>query len=402
MERLGSRGAIGVFVLASLGALAGCPGEPVTPDGRPKLDCEGEVKYQGTKVEAAVQVMSFGGGKGSVESTALREAPEKIQIYAAAQRRSCDEYNKGAITREEYKQKSDEALRWLMPIASERAKSSDRREKATGEYALAVLSGNTKDAVAPISIEVSLRARAPLPSGEYAPEIVVPPNYPLATGTLGAFEVVSTSTVYLYMFQVTPQKEVNVLFPNKALSTANPLEGGKRARMPGMGADGKLKTFKLDDKSVGLERVYFIASPTPLAALDRSLAAFADGRATAIDADPALADFAALRPGNDGLCAGEKTRELTIVDDPDGAKAKPAPRAGGECVRTRGWVIDDAPEPGKPVSHSLAARSAPGERVIVKFFQFQHVPAADAPAKLDAYNANTPDGAKQRGISIEN
>ncbi len=364
------------------------------------MPCDAEIQYQATRFAAGLEVLKIGGGKTEVETKSIREASEKLQAYVAVQRRACDEYNNGVITRERYDEKASEATNFLFGMASERAKSSNVREKASGEYVVAAIKAKS-EIVSPLSLKVTLRARTPLPSGEYAPEIVVPPNYPLATGTLGAFEVAARETVYLYMFQVTPQKEVNVLFPNKALQTQNPLEGGQPVRMPGMGADGKAKTFKLDDRNIGLERVYFVVSAKPIAALDRSLAAFAEGRATAIESDPSLADFASLKAGSEGLCAGQKTRDLTIVDDPDAGKAKSA-RASDECVRTRGWVIDDAPEPGKPVAHSLAAFTAPGERVIVKFFPFQHVPAAEAASRVDAFNAPTPDGAKQRGISIEN
>lgn len=390
-----------VLAVAALGAAACACREPVTPEGRPRLNCDSEISYTGVKVSGGVTVLDIAGAKSEVETKSIREASERLQSYIAVQRRTCDEYNKGAITREQYQEKANLVMRLLFGVASDRAKNGQsEEEKASAGKILADL--QPRIGATALALTVSLRARIPTGPGELAPEIVAPPNYPLPTGTLGAFEVSATETAHLYMFQVTAKNEVNVLFPNPKLETANPLVGGKKVRMPGVGADGKLKAFRLDDQGIGLERVFFVLSKRPLPALDRSLAAFAAGKATALDSDPALADFGALKPGAEGLCeAGGKTRDLGIVDDPQAGQAK-APRATGECVRTRGWVLDDAPEPGKAVDHSLAVRAAPGEDIIVKFYQFQHVPEADFKAKLDAYNARTPDGAKQRGISIEN
>jgi hypothetical protein len=64
-------------------------------------------------------------------------------------------------------------------------------------------------------------------------------------------------------------------------------------------------------------------------------------------------------------------------------------------------VLDAAPAPNENVSHSLEARAAAGDDVIVKFFPFQHVSEAAYQGKLAEYNAPSPEGARTRGISIE-
>ena len=143
--------------------------------------------------------------------------------------------------------------------------------------------------------------------------------------------------------------------------------------------------FRVNEKGIGTENVYIVATSKALGALEASLRKFASGSVEQIDKDALLAGFSAMSPGEVGGDCGTKTRDLELD--------APAAAAAPGCTKSRGLVLDDAPAAGQPVSHSMEARTAAGDDTIVKVFPFRHVRENEYAAELAQYNAPTPEGA---------
>ena len=371
-------------------SIAGCPCEDAKgPPCRPvQLSCDSEVAYQGVKVEGSVHVLNIAGGKGAFNDTALRDVNQAIERYIAGQTRLCREYNACIVDGPTYHAeaaKAREHLAGLEGLADQynSAKSVPDRAKAA-DAIYAKTSGRTET---PLSFRMVMEAAIPDALG--GGNIVVPPNYPLPTGARVAFTFQTSNDAYVYIFQVNAQKEVSVLFPDERIDTRNPLPGGTPKAIPPSG-----QRFRLDDKGVGVENVYLVVSRKPIEVLNATLRKFADGNVALIGQDSLLAGFGTVAPGSPPAECGTRTRDLKLESSNEGA-------APG-CTRTRGLVLDDAPEPGRAVTHSMEARTETGDDTIVKVFPFQHVVEGEYRAKVGAYNAPTPEGTRTRGIVIEN
>jgi hypothetical protein len=364
------------------------------PDKRPQLNCESEVAYQGVKTEGGVHVLNVG-ASGAFANTALRQINQNVEGYIAGQTRLCREYNSCIVTPDQYHAEAEKARAGLAPVAPLVAKvnsADDPRERANA--ADQILTTVTKKGYGPaLSINVSLEADLPPTVG--GGSIVVPQNYPLPTNARVAFRFGVSQNSYVYLFQVGADQNVSVLFPDDRMTTKNPLPANGNGRIPENGL-----RFKLDEKGLGTENVYIIASSRSMATLEGSLRRFQSGELTRITQDPLLAEFAGVNPGKP--CA--KTRDLKLEAD-DGptpaARSKEAAPAMG-CTNSRGLVLDAAPQANVAVTKSLEARAAAGDDTIVKVFRFQHVTEPDYKSKLAEYNAPTPSGMKTRGIAIEN
>ena len=348
------------------------------------LSCDSEVAYQGVKVEGSVHVLSVAGGKAAFADSALRGVNVEIERFVAVQTRLCREYNACIVDGPTYHAEAVKAREFLALAgqynaaisATERAKAAD-----------AMYAKSSRRAETPMSFRMTMEAAIPEALG--GGNIVVPPNYPLPTGARVAFTFQTSSDAYLYIFQVNAKKEVSVLFPDERIDTRNPLPGNTSKLIPPGG-----KRFRLDENGVGVENVYLVVSRKPIEILNATLRKFADGSASQIGQDSLLAGFGTVAPGTPPAECGTRARDLKLESSNDGA-------APG-CTRSRGLVLDDAPEPGRAVTHSLEARTETGDDTIVKVFPFQHVVEAEYRAKVSAYNAPTPEGTRTRGIVIEN
>lgn len=365
------------------------------PDKRPQLNCESEVAYQGVRTEGGLHVLNIG-ANGAFANTALRQINQNVEGYIAGQTRLCREYNACIVTPEQYHAEAEKARAGLAPVAPLVAKinsAEDPRERANA--ADQILTTVTKKGYGPaLAINVSLEAELPPTVG--GGSIIVPQNYPLPTSSRVAFRFGVSQNAYVYLFQVGTDQNVSVLFPDDRMSTKNPLPANGNGRIPENGL-----RFKLDDKGIGTENVYIVASSHALTSLEGSLRRFQSGELTRITQDPLLAEFAGIHPGKP--CT--KTRDLKL--EADDAPPAPQPRAKeagppGGCTNSRGLVLDVAPQANVAVTKSIEARAAAGDDTIVKVFRFQHVTEAEYKSKLAEYNAPTPSGIKTRGIAIEN
>ena len=79
-----------------------------------------------------------------------------------------------------------------------------------------------------------------------------------------AFHVQVSAEAYVYLFQVSPDGGLVVLFPNDRIGTRNPLAPGAPARIPPGTA-----SFRLNEKDLGTEKVYIAVSRREIRAARR-------------------------------------------------------------------------------------------------------------------------------------
>ncbi len=154
----------------------------------------------------------------------------------------------------------------------------------------------------------------------------------------------------MYIFQKSTAGSVSVLFPDAQIGTKNPLEGETKVRIP----NGDIR-FRLNEKDIGTEHVYFAASRTPLTTLDAALARVREGQVTTLGGDKLLAGFGTMQlPSGGTKCRG---LELDVINQ-------------GGCTRTRGLELDVSAGFGK--GSSVGAVTEPGDSLIVYQFTFEH------------------------------
>ena len=359
-------------------------------DHRKPLDCDTEVSYQGVKTEGGVHVLNIAGANAAFTNTSLRQVNEKVEQYVIAQTRLCREYNSCVVDADTYHNEARAAREHLSGIDTLVTQVNGSDPVRKGEAADQLFSRVAGQSTNAFSAEVVVEARLPASAG--GGTIIVAPNYPVPTNARVAFQFSVTQAAHVYLFQIGTDKSVSVLFPDPRMTTKNPLSSATAARVPEGG-----QAFRLDESGLGSENVYIVASTRPLAALEASLRRFASGERKTLAEDPLLAEFAALGNSKTDCPVG---RNLTLVAD-EKSRA-PAEPTQGTCFTPRGLVLDTPPASNQAVQHSLKVRAAAGDDLIVRKFAFDHVTEAAFPARRDAYNAPTPQGAHTRGISIEN
>jgi hypothetical protein len=386
-----SMGRVALLVAMASGASSACKGAPSPttvhcPDGdRLMLACESEVAYQGVTVDGGVQILNVASLGASFSEVAARAVDQDVERYVAAQTRLCREYDACTVDAGTYHAEAEKTRDHLLGIAKlvdQFKNSRSPAQRAAAADAIYAAAGGATGV--PLSLSMSIRAIVPdAPGGA---EMVVPPNYPLPTGTRVSFVVEASPAAYLYLFQVSDDKKVLVLFPNEAIAMHNPLPPAVVQRIP---AD---RYFRLDENDVGTERLFVVASLKPIQSLDATLRRYADDSTLLTNQDPLLARITDIASGVPRPGCAERTRALRLEDQP----------GGDPCVTTRGLVLDDPPPPSGIVEHSIRARTAAGDDTIAKVFPFKHVTPAEYRARLRDYQAPTPEGEKTRGIIIEN
>jgi hypothetical protein len=350
--------------------LTACPGpKPVAgqpsscPDRRPIVDCDAEIAYQGIKTEGEAKVFNFG-AKGSFQDTELRQCNDRLQAYIAATTRICRQYNGCVLTAEQYRADAREQNMLLAGAVAKLVESAppEKRKEAL-EAADVAMSRVGEAPSAPLSFKLTVEAQLP---GQA--KMVAPPNYPLPTGTEAAFKFEVSRTAYVYLFQVTQSGKVNVLFPDKRIPIPNPLPASAIVALP-----DAAHTYLLDDKDLGRERVFIVASLRPLEELEETLKKVAAGKVDDVTQDSGLTQLAAM----DAKSGCPKSRGFGL-----------ATRAGEPetCVSSRGFNL--APARGT----SLEARASSGDDVVAKAFPFLHIPAAELQQRLEEYKAANPSG----------
>src|SRR5262249_15441725 len=213
-------------------------------------------------------------------------------------------------------------------------------------------------------VTFKLGVEAELPNGQ---RVSVPPDASLPTDTRVVFNVEVSAEAWVYIFQKSPDGSLSVLFPNEEMGTKNLLQAGVIGRIPPGDA-----RFRLNDKDIGTEKVFIAVSRKAIARLGDALSRVNAGKLTSIAGDTTL-------------------QTLGTVDD--GGKGKPCARSrgldmesasSGDCMITRGLEPDDgggSSAASGGASPSLAARTEPGDSLIVKVFSFEHLTAQQFAAK---------------------
>jgi len=346
-----------------------CSGE-----NRPSVDCSSEVSYQGYKADGGFGIMNLAQAGAKVEETALRRISDATERFITVQTRLCRDYNACALDKGQYNIESKEIREKLekVPLLVEKVKTASSDDDRV--VALDSLYRHTvpeEDRVEEVALTLALEADLPTEVG--GQRIMVRPGPPLPTDARAWFWVEAMPEAYVYIFQKSAKGEVTVLFPDERIGTSNPLSGQTRTRIP----NGDLK-FRLNDKDLGTEYVYFAASRKPLATLDTALARVREGKTTSITQDKLLSGFDSL-PATGTLKDGCRGFELE------------------KCPRPRGLELDSGR--GFAEGRSVGVITEPGDDLIVYRFTFEHTTLAAYP---DAAKRYLGQGPKSRGsIMIE-
>ncbi|MBS2017706.1 MAG: DUF4384 domain-containing protein [Deltaproteobacteria bacterium] len=381
------------FVTAALfacGGTAKSPGTVACPSGpRVMLECGSEIAYQGVKASGEVHVLNITGAKASLDERALRAVNEQVERYVAAQTRLCREYNACVIDADRYHADAKEGadrLTMAGELAAKIESAKTTADLARASDALYETFVPRDRRVQPLELRMTIEAQLPSELGSGG--VRLPPNHPVPTGAKLSFLFEVSRPAFLYLFQVDPKHRVDVLFPDARLQIDNPLRAGVASRIP----DGA-QSFRVDERGLGVERVFVVASASPIPSLQQSLARIAAGHDASIASDPLLDAIGTITPGPSAPCA--RPRNLVF----DGAPPM-ASRADG-CARSRGIVLDDVPPPTGVVAHSMTMRTLSGDDTLVKVFPFQHVAVETYRAEVARFSASTPEGARARGIVVE-
>lgn len=338
-------------------------------ENRPSVDCSSEVSYQGYKADGGFGIMNLAQGSAKLEETALRRISDATERFITVQTRLCRDYNACALDKDQYNNESKEIREKLekVPVLVDKVKAASSDDDRV--IALDSLYRHTvpdEERVEEVALTLALEADLPPEAG--GQRITVRPGAPLPTESRAWFWVEAMPQAYVYIFQKSAKGEVSVLFPDERIGTSNPLTGQTRTRIP----NGDLK-FRLNDKDVGMEHVYFAASRKPLATLEAALARVREGKTTAISQDKLLSGFDSL-PTTGSL----KTSCRGLVLD--------------ECPRPRGLELDVSG--GFAEGRSVGAITEPGDDLIVYRFTFEHTTLAAYPDAAKRYSAQ---GSKSRG-----
>ena len=153
----------------------------------------------------------------------------------------------------------------------------------------------------------------------------------------------------VYLFQRDPKGATNVLFPDARIAVVNPIPAQPQVRIPAGDA-----TYRLNEKDLGTESVYVVASLSPVASMQEAVDKLNSGSGETT----ALKAMTGVEPKKAG--ASCRTRALELDD------SGPA-----TCVRSRGLEFDDA-SGTSPTKGSLFARTEAADSMIVQVFAFGH------------------------------
>lgn len=395
--------AVGMLTFASIASL-GCGGGGSTPDGAvagEEIECGG--KKRAAADCGAMSAPKVSGATSKSEETAIARINASVEEINAEQARLCKSYNACEIDEAAFSAGSGplkeriEKLRKSADVMADASASYGTRKRALDEAYRGVVPVDKR--LEELTFRMGIQAELPASVG--GGNVDIEPGSVLPTNARVAFSFEVSKEAHLYIFQRTPSDEVTVLFPDPRIGTQNPLRGGTWLEIPPNG-----QRFRVNDKDIGDENVYIVASQTPIQSLDAALQKVKSGAVTKITQDDVLKAFTSVVPGTPKV---ECARGLEF-DAGEGSKPIP------ECTRTRGLVLDvpqaadskiSAPMPGgggpgkRTVDGVLEVRTDPGDSVIVKVFPFKHVTEQDYSGAKKALEAAAQKGVKTRGIVME-
>jgi hypothetical protein len=347
--------AASIVVSAGGGGSFGCAGgggtgarEPVKcgAEERVQLNCDSEFKYDGRKIEGGFTALGIGNANAKTDETALRQIDQQTEQFVAQARRLCDEYNACVLDKDTYSTRSENLRRRMskVPELYDSVKAATQPAERTKALSAAYQALVPDEARRELTLDLGVRAKRP----DAAEASLLGPGSSLPTNSRVSFWLKVSHPAYVYLFQKSPDGSLNVLFPDARISTPNPVPAGVELRIPSGDA-----SYRLNEKDVGTERVYVVASLDALSNLEQAAQRVASGQKP----DGQLATVTEM-PKNSGTC---NSRALELDD------GAPTP-----CVRSRGLELDS--EPQSTGGASLRARTEAADSVLVQVFSFEHTP----------------------------
>jgi hypothetical protein len=315
---------------------------------RPQLDCDSEIAFDARKIGGSFSALGAT-ASASTETIALRQVDESTKAYVVQWKRLCEEYNRCVLDRETYSTRSENLRRRLAKLpelydAVKSARDDTGRAKALhGVYTEIVPDEQRVEIALDFSVlakRASEVAFAPIAQGATLP-----------TETRVAFFVQTSRPAHVYLFQKTPDGRVNVIFPDARIGLKNPIVATSPIRIPA----GE-QSYRVNEKDIGLERVFVVASLQPIASLEADVARLNAGE----QGGAGVASLSAIGGDKPGCTA----RALEL--DTPGQATTAAP-----CVRSRGLELDAPPSSGAKRA-SMHVESEAGDGVIAKLFSFNH------------------------------
>lgn len=399
--------------------IAGCGAASSASGGElsgAESQCNGETHKVNdcAAVAGAAQQAQALHSKGDVtpqEKTALGRIDDELKALRAEEEGLCKSYLGCEVNEAQYREKMAlirgriESLPALVQSISA-SQNVGQRKQAFDEMYRKVVPAEKR--IEELTFRMAMVAELPASAGGNS--IDIQPGSVVPTNAHVFFGVDVSKEAYVYIFQRNPKDEVTVLFPDSRIGTQNPLLPGSWAQIPS-GA----QRFRVNEKDLGMENIYIVASLKPIDSLDSALKKVKDGAVTQIAQDSLLKALGTVTPGKAPL--GCQTRALELVRGGvmlEDAAPAPAPAEGGPaCTRSRGLVLDTGASQAAPVLNAAArderfkgrsvmeVRSEVADDLIVKVFPFKHVTEEAYPNEIKVIAENEKKGVRSRGVIME-
>lgn len=359
--------ALGTLLLG----LAACPGpsapaggERDCPDGPHVIrSCETEFDYDALKGDVNIDVAGVFGVNGGVATEAIRKVDVHLQDYVAKHKRACEDYNTCILTTDEFRARTEalDAQMTGLRLAYEamgRAKSADEAMRILQEFYRTSLppSARTED------VTFRLGVYATLPDGR---KTVVQPGSDVPTGSQMHFTVQTSQDAHIYMFQVTPDGMLHVLYPEPRIGTSNPLRGKTTKRIPDSN-----QSFTVTDDTEGLEKVFFVVSRTVVPEVEQALVKARSQEGVRVSDDPILANIASVVPSTSAE-QQRCPRLLSLTGNGGGETGSSSCKKPRSLQLSQGSGTSQSSGP-EPVS--MAVSNELGDDLIVEVFTFNQIP----------------------------
>lgn len=375
---------IGIVLASAVGC--GPPNAPVQcagGDARNQIKCELPFSMDAFNVKGGLAFQQVGLNL-ETEKKALRQIDQGLQRYSLQAKNLCERYNACQITKEQYDHEISELNEILAlkekaeAAASAPPDSAERLAGISKAYRAFVPEAERVELTMGFSVVVARPLDpAKVPAQPCVKEAVgtyelgnpaaIVLGEAVPSGSRFHFAVRTSTRAYVYLFQRAKSGRVDVMFPQNGIGVTNPIAGGTEVVLP----DGK-KSYCSDEKDIGEEGVYVVASLEPITSLESTLAKIDGGDRAAFDSQ----FLGGSEPPASGTAC--KQRALPLVDDSP-STARAAPATG--CLRPRGLPLtDDDPSPAAramSADKGLKMRTEPGDKVIVGIFKFDHQTPAD-------------------------
>ncbi len=316
------------------------------------MDCNTVVQFEGHEFEATLDAKYVAAGLhnaprvlrdiDAAATDAQVQFTQTCRVYNSCQMKSDDFQRELSTTQAHFRELREK----LMLLSAAQGNPEAVRATLADAYEMTVPPETRKQA----TLAAQLTVQAKDTPGD-TPRILKDGDT-LHTGAQVVVGVDVSQPAYVYVFQYHQDQELDVLFPNPAISRlTNPLPAEKTVRIPPGG-----QVFTLNDEDLGAERIYIAASLRPLDDLQAALQG-ESGQPGSAPVEQAMGNLF----GEGNPACGDSHRGLTVTDEPCGSMSRGLQIASDEAND----FFDD--------SGSSQARTAPGDDVVLQSLSFNHV-----------------------------